>query len=81
MVGSRRKGDRMRKTQKQRTIDYLTRYHKLNPIKAWQSLGIYRLSDVILKLRREGYEIETDEVIVKNKFGENCKVAEYRYYG
>ena len=45
---------------------------------AWQKYGVYRLSDVILRLRRDGYEIATDTQEVVNQFGEKCKVAAYR---
>lgn len=64
-------------TQKDRVLTYMRRYHKIDPVKAWSKCGVYRLSDVILKLRRKGYDIETQEKIVKNQFGEKCKVAEY----
>ena len=73
----RQKGDQMKKTQEQRILNHLQRYHKITPIKAWNSYGVYRLSDVILKLRRQGYPIETNRVNVKNRFGEKCRVAEY----
>ena len=66
-----------KKTQKDRILNHLQRYHKINPIKAWNSYGVYRLSDVILKLRREGWDIETNDVYVKNRYGEKCRVAEY----
>jgi len=73
--------DSKKSSQKKRILKYLNRYHKIDPLKAWSKCGVYRLSDVIYKLRRDGYEIITDEKKVKNQFGEECRVAEYLYYG
>lgn len=64
-------------TQKQRILKHLNRYHKIDPLRAWQSYGVYRLSDVIFRLRKDGYPIETGDKVVKNKYGEKCRVAEY----
>ena len=63
--------------QKTRILNHLNRYHKIDPLKAWSKYGVYRLSDVIYKLRKDGYEIETADKVVKNKYGEKCRVAEY----
>ena len=63
--------------QKERLLNYLTDHKSINPIVSWNYLGIYRLSDVIYKLRKDGYDIKTNEVEVKNQFGEICRVANY----
>lgn len=68
-------------SQKQRLLDFLKKYGKINPLQAWRDLGIYRLSDTVLQLRKEGHDIETTKIEVKNKFDEDCKVAEYRIRG
>lgn len=67
--------------QKQRLLDYLKRYGSVNPLEAWQELGIYRLSDTVLKLRKDGYQIETTRMDVKNRFNEKCHVAKYIFRG
>ena len=64
-------------TQKDRLLNYLKQYQNINPMESWQQLGIYRLSAVILLLRREGYNICTDMVEVLNRFNEVCRVARY----
>ncbi len=64
-------------TQKIRLAKYLENHKKINPLEAWQLLGIYRLSDVVFKLRKEGWNIKTNDTVVQNQFGENCVVAEY----
>ena len=70
----------MKASQTQRILTYLKQHHIINPLKEWTSCGVYRLSDVIYKLRKQGYDIETEEVIVKNKYGEKCRVAQYRLW-
>lgn len=68
----------MKDTQTQRLIKYLAENESINPLKAWSELGIYRLSDTVFRLRNEGYNILTEKLTVKNKFGENCTVANYK---
>lgn len=65
------------KSQKERCLDYLKKHQKINPLQAWQALGIYRLSAVILDLRAEGHIITTVKTPVQNQFGESCNVATY----
>ena len=64
--------------QKERLLNHLQTKGKINPLQAWRELGIYRLADTVLRLRKEGYEITTNITKVKNKFKEVCSVAEYR---
>ena len=68
----------MKNTQKERLIKYLAENESINLLKAWTELGIYRLSDTIFRLRNEGFNIITDKLTVKNKFGEDCIVANYK---
>ena len=64
--------------QEQRLLDYLKTNFKVSPMDAWIELGIYRLSDVVFKLRNKGYEIETERKSVLNRFDEPCNFAEYK---
>ena len=66
----------MKTSQKQRLLAYL-KQHSINPLEAWQQLGIYRLAAQVHILRDEGHNIKTDLVEVKNKYSEVCKVAKY----
>tara|TARA_R110000803_G_scaffold192742_2_gene255638 strand:- start:19 stop:231 length:213 start_codon:yes stop_codon:yes gene_type:complete len=68
----------MKATQKDRLIKHLAENESINPLTAWIDLGIYRLSDTIFRLRNDGYNIVTEKLIVKNKFGESCIVANYK---
>lgn len=62
--------------QNQRVLEWLKRHKGITPLEAWVELGIYRLSDVIWKLRKY-YIIDTEEKVIINKFGEECRVAFY----
>jgi len=64
--------------QEQRLLDYLKTNFKVSPMDAWIELGIYRLSDVVFKLRNKGYEIETERKSILNRFDEPCNFAEYK---
>jgi hypothetical protein len=46
---------------------------------AWNELGIYRLGARVWDLKhKRGYNITKRLVTVQNRFGEDCKVAQYR---
>jgi len=69
----------MYNTQDERVLKHLQMYNTIDPLRAWQLLGIYRLSAVIHRLRKvENIKIATNRVKVLNQFGETCKVAEYK---
>lgn len=65
-------------TQADRLLRALQEGRAIDPMVAWRELGIYRLSDVVFQLRRLGWPIRTDGIDVKNRFGESCRVANYR---
>tara|TARA_Y100000592_G_C5468323_1_gene317973 strand:+ start:332 stop:535 length:204 start_codon:yes stop_codon:yes gene_type:complete len=64
-------------TQKQRLLTYLEQGNKINPLKAWQELGIYRLASRICDLRKEGVEVKDEWLEVPNRYGEFVRVKEY----
>jgi hypothetical protein len=69
-------------TQKERLLNWFMQTNiTINPLQSWAELGIYRLSDTVFKLKADGYDIETELVTVKNRFDEDCEVAQYRYKG
>ena len=64
--------------QETRLLHYLESNKKISPMEAWTELGIYRLSDVVFKLRNKDFEIETERKSVMNRFDEPCNFAEYK---
>lgn len=65
-------------TQQQRLLGYLYENKIINPLEAWENLGIYRLSAKVFDLRKLGYDIKTERLTVKNRYNEHCVVAQYR---
>lgn len=64
-------------SQQDRLLKYLQNNRQINPLTAWSELGIYRLSDTVLKLRKKGHEIITEKLEVNNRWNEKCRVANY----
>lgn len=66
-------------TQIQRVLNMLKRNKRkgATSLELWQKCGCYRASGVIHVLRRRGYNIITEDVEVKNQFGESCIIARY----
>lgn len=64
-------------TQAARFLAALLAGRQINPLLAWQDFGIYRVSDVVFRLRKLGWPVETDDLTVQNRFNEGCVVALY----
>ena len=65
-------------TQATRMLASLLVGQRINPLAGWLNLGIYRLSDTAFQLRGLGWPVVTGKLDVRNRFGEPCRVAEYR---
>ena len=65
-------------TQKEAVLYYMQDYGRITTISAFSDLGCTRLSARIKDLRDDGHNIVTNMITVKNRFGEECRVAEYR---
>lgn len=63
--------------QKQRVIDYINIVGSISSMEAFQDLGVTRLSDVIFRLKKDGYEFDTVTETRKNRFGETTSFARY----
>ena len=68
----------MKLTQYDRVLDHLQRNGKLSQKQAIRLFGAYRLSDIIYRMRRDGYNISTNYKSGKNRFGDNVSWAEYK---
>ena len=64
-------------TQKQRLLGYLQTHESINPLTAWQVLGIYRLASRVSDLKKDGVLIGNRGKKVTNQYGEKCTVADY----
>ena len=64
-------------SQNKRLAKYLRDGGKVNPLTAWEKLGIYRLSARIFDIKKLGLDVKGDLVEVLNRFGETTRVKEY----
>jgi hypothetical protein len=64
-------------TQAARLLAVALLNQKINPLRGWVNLGIYRLSDTKFRLKEMGWPMESGRLDVANKFGESCHVALY----
>ena len=64
-------------TQNKRLLKALEEGKRINPLNAWQELGIYRLSGRVFDLRDSGHLVDDEWIKVPNQFGEECRVKSY----
>lgn len=65
-------------TQTQRILSHLKRYAGITQLTAYNKYGVLRLAARISELRADGYEIASVPKDVVNRYGEKCRVVEYR---
>lgn len=66
--------------QKEQVLTYLQIFESITPLEALRELSVYRLSDVIFKLRVV-HDIETEQEQSVNRFDETVRYAKYIYKG
>ena len=49
-------------TQKKTILEHLHRFGSIEPLTALREYGVYRLSAIIYELRKDGYNIKTDDM-------------------
>lgn len=65
-------------SQKSRLLAAMLAGRQINPLTAWREFGTYRLADVVFQLKRKnGWPVDTDDLAVRNTFGEECIVGLY----
>lgn len=67
-----------RPTQCERILHYMHTFGSITTREAVNDLGVMRLASRISELKKDGYKIEGQMVTVKNRFGEDCHVKQYR---
>lgn len=64
-------------SQREMVIAHLEAGYSISNLEALEEYGIGRLSDIILKLRREGYPIKTVMIRTKNRYGKEIIYGRY----
>ena len=67
----------MDKHQQNEVLRHLKSIGTITSQLAWRDYGITRLADVVYKLRKRGYDIETETIKVKNRHGRPVRCARY----
>ena len=60
-----------------RLLDYLKEFGNVTSLTAIRDLGNTRLSATIYNLRKDGYNIISEDLIVRNRWGANTTVSLY----
>lgn len=68
---------KMAKTQLAEVLSYLQKHKGITPYQAFEKFGITRLADIIFKLRKAGYEIKSESISRKNRYGNTVTFCRY----
>ena len=68
-------------TQNERIIDYIKRFGSITQFEALRDLGVMRLASRISDLKRLGYPVVSERIVVKNRYGEECRIKRYKLRG
>ena len=69
---------RRNNTHYTRRLDYLKDFKHITSLDAIRDLGNTRLSATIYELRKDGYNIISEDLTVKNRWGNNTIIALYK---
>ena len=64
-------------TQTMEIIEYIREHGSITTKQAMEELGCYRLSGRIYDIKACGIDVQSEMVTVKNRKGEDCRVARY----
>lgn len=64
-------------TQCERILNYMHVHGSITQFEAQKELGVMRLGARIFELRKNGHQIISEMVQVKNRYGEKCRVKRY----
>lgn len=68
-----------KRTQLSDVLKYLQTHKRgLTSVQAFNLFGVTRLSDIIFKLRKAGYDIVTEQITKKNQYGNTVTFACYK---
>lgn len=62
-----------------RVIEYMEEHGSITTMEAFQYIGATRLSDIIFRMKKDGFSIKTETVKSKNRYGDPVKYAKYSF--
>lgn len=69
------------KTQEELVLEYLQEHKEITSWEAFMRFGITRISAKIFNLRKKGYDISTNYLTKKNRYGVTVTYGVYRFEG
>lgn len=66
-------------TQNERILEYIDERGSITQLEALRDLGVMRLASRISDMRKKGINIKSEILIVKNKYGEKCRIKRYSF--
>ncbi len=67
----------MKKSKKSEVLRHLQEKGSITSLQAIELYGATRLSDIVYKLKKEGYDIITEYNNTLDKYGNRCNFANY----
>lgn len=68
-------------SQEKKILEYINEHGSITQLEATEHIGCLRLPARISDLRQKGVDIISEQVAVKNRFGQTCHVARYSLNG
>ena len=68
-------------TQNERILSYIEEKGSITQLEALNDLRVMRLASRISDLKRKGYNIISENVTIKNRYGEKCSIKRYSIGG
>lgn len=65
-------------TQRQMILEYIKAFGSIDPSEAYRDIGCMKLATRVSELKREGYNIVSETVTSKNRWGKPIHFKRYR---
>ena len=65
------------RTQKERVLDYISRFGSITAMEAFRDLGVMQLSARLVELEQQGYRFDKKQESAENRFGEKIYYIRY----
>ena len=71
------KKTKTQKSQKSEVLKYMMTHKGITSIQAIEKFGATRLSDIIYRLQKDGYEFNKEQITTKNRYGHVTTYIKY----
>lgn len=66
-------------TQAKLVLRFMQEHGAITSLEAFMNFGITRLAAVIHMMRKSGLDVVTEMITTKNRYGQTCHVARYKF--